>query len=44
MGREEFLEKVWEWRDEYGRKIETKLKKWEYSVIWEEKDLQWMKM
>ena len=44
MGREAFLEKVWEWTDEYRERIKTQLKKWDVSVTLQEKHLQWMKI
>ncbi|HOX30481.1 MAG TPA: valine--tRNA ligase [Candidatus Paceibacterota bacterium] len=34
LGREKFLEKVWEWREEYGNKILAQLKKIGASCDW----------
>ena len=35
LGREGFLEKCWEWREEYGRRIVTQLKKLGSSCDWD---------
>ena len=35
LGREGFLEKVWEWRDEYGSRIIKQLKKMGSSADWD---------
>ncbi|MBI3098884.1 MAG: valine--tRNA ligase [Planctomycetes bacterium] len=35
LGREKFVEKVWEWRNEYGHRIIGQLKKLGYSCDWE---------
>ena len=35
LGREGFLEKCWEWRDEYGSRIINQLKKMGSSADWE---------
>ena len=35
LGREKFLEKVWEWRDEYGGRITKQLRKMGSSCDWE---------
>jgi len=35
LGREKFIERVWEWRKEYGGKIITQLKKLGCSCDWE---------
>ncbi|WP_130837118.1 valine--tRNA ligase [Lachnoclostridium sp. Marseille-P6806] len=35
LGREGFLEKCWEWRDEYGRRIVNQLKKLGSSCDWD---------
>lgn len=43
MGREAFLEKVWEWSDEYRGHIREQLKKWVFLLISQEKLSQWMK-
>ena len=34
LGREGFLEKCWEWRDEYGSRIINQLKKMGSSADW----------
>ena len=34
LGREKFLEKVWEWKEEYGNKILEQLKKIGASCDW----------
>ncbi|MBN2899499.1 MAG: valine--tRNA ligase [Clostridia bacterium] len=35
LGREEFLKRAWAWRDEYGRRIVTQMKKLGSSCDWE---------
>ena len=35
LGREKFLEKCWEWKDEYGSRIVNQLKKLGSSADWE---------
>lgn len=35
MGREEFVKKVWEWKDEYGGKINNQFRRVGISVDWE---------
>jgi valyl-tRNA synthetase len=35
LGREEFLKRAWNWRDEYGRRIVTQMKKLGSSCDWE---------
>jgi valyl-tRNA synthetase len=34
LGREKFIEKVWEWKEEYGNKITTQLRSLGSSVDW----------
>jgi len=34
LGREQFIEKVWEWKNEYGNKITTQLRSLGSSVDW----------
>jgi len=34
IGREEFLKRAWDWRDEYGRRIVTQMKKLGSSCDW----------
>ena len=35
MGREKFIEKIWEWKDEYGAAIYDQLRKLGSSVDWD---------
>lgn len=35
LGREEFLKRAWEWRDEYGRRIVNQMKKLGSSCDWD---------
>lgn len=35
LGREEFVKKVWEWKDDYGGKINNQFKRYGISVDWE---------
>lgn len=35
FGREEFVKKVWDWKDEYGGKIVNQFKRYGISVDWE---------
>ena len=35
LGREKFIEKVWEWKDEYGAAIYDQLRKLGSSVDWD---------
>ncbi len=35
LGREKFLERAWKWRDEYGTRIVTQLKKMGVSADWD---------
>ena len=34
LGREKFVEKVWEWKEQYGGKITTQLRKLGVSTDW----------
>ena len=43
LGREGFLERTWQWKEEYAGTIEGQLKKLEFPVIGTENVLQWMK-
>ena len=44
LGREKFIEKVWEWKNQYGDIIINQLKKLGCSCDWSEMHLQWMKI
>ena len=35
LGREKFLERTWEWKEEYGGTITSQLKNWELPVNWD---------
>lgn len=37
MGREEFIKRVWEWKDKYGDRIIEQLKSLGVSCDWERK-------
>ena len=43
LGREKFIEKVWEWKKESGGQISNQLRRLELLQIGQEKDLLWMK-
>jgi len=43
MTREAFLEKVWEWKSEYGGRIISQLKRLGHPVIGQENALPWMR-
>jgi valyl-tRNA synthetase len=42
VGREKFIELVWEWREKYGGLIINQLKKLGSSCDWSGSGLQWM--
>ena len=45
LGREKFIEKVWEWKKESGGQISNQLRRLGASADWSrEKDLLWMKV
>jgi valyl-tRNA synthetase len=44
LGREKFIEKVWEWKNQYGDIILINLKNLVVHVIGLEMHLQWMKI
>lgn len=35
LGRDKFLEKVWEWKDTYGERINNQLKEMGFSIDWD---------
>ena len=43
LGREGFLEKCWEWREEYGNRIINQLKKLGSSADWQRERFTWIK-
>ena len=41
LGREKFLERTWQWKEEYGGTITSQLKRWVFPVIGTESASQW---